>query len=93
MTRFVTWVTAAVCWAPLAVNPLVMQIRKLIQRRIRGTGNGVDFVGDVNAAISANVGESSSTNRVSSRSSVSAKSVQQREEGPGGEAEQGRPDA
>jgi hypothetical protein len=70
-----------------------MQIRKLIKRRIRRSGNGVDFVGDVNAAISANVGERSSTNRVSSRSSVSAKSVQRRTEGPGDEAEQGRPDA
>jgi hypothetical protein len=71
----------------------VMQIRKLIQRRIRHSANGVHFVGDVNAAISANVGERSSTNRVSSRSSVSTKSVQQNEGGPGGEAEQGRPDA
>jgi hypothetical protein len=52
-----------------------MQIRKIIQRRIRGTSEGVDFVGDVNAAISANVGEKSSTNRVSSRSRVTAKSV------------------
>jgi hypothetical protein len=52
-----------------------MQIRKVIQRRIRRTSDDVDFVGDVNAAISANVGEHSSVSRVSSRSSVSAQST------------------
>jgi hypothetical protein len=51
-----------------------MQIRKVIQRRIRRTSEGVDFAGDVNAAISANVGEHSSTSHVSSRSTVSARS-------------------
>jgi hypothetical protein len=55
----------------------VMQIRKVIQRRIRGGAEGVDLAGDVNAAISANVGESSSTSHVSSRSSVSAQSIRQ----------------
>jgi hypothetical protein len=55
-----------------------MQIRKTIQRHIRRNANGVDLIGDVNAAISANVGESSSTSHVSSRSSVSAQSVRQR---------------
>jgi len=49
-----------------------MQIRKVIQRRIRRSSDGVDVVGDVNAAISANVGERSSTSHVSSHSSVSA---------------------
>ena len=52
-----------------------MQIRKVIQRRIRRTSDSVDFVGDVNAAISANVGERSSVSHVSSRSSVSAQST------------------
>jgi hypothetical protein len=51
-----------------------MQVRKIIQRRIRRSGEGVDLVGDVNAAISANVGEKSSTSHVSSRSTVSAHS-------------------
>jgi hypothetical protein len=51
-----------------------MQIRKIIQRRIRRTAEGVDLVGDVNAAISANVGERASTAHVSSRSTVSAES-------------------
>ena len=63
---------------PEAGKKLVMQIRKIIERRIRRNANGIDLVGDVNAAISANVGESSSTSHVSSRSSVSAQSVRQR---------------
>jgi hypothetical protein len=33
-----------------------MEIRKVIQRRIRLQDGGVDFRGDLNAAISANVG-------------------------------------
>ena len=56
-----------------------MQIRKIIQRRIRRSGEGVDLVGDVNAAISDNVGEKSSTSRVSSRSTVTAHSQQKEE--------------
>jgi hypothetical protein len=52
-----------------------MQIRKIIQRRIRRSANGVDFIGDVNAAISGNVGESSNKTHVSSRRSVSAQSA------------------
>lgn len=42
-----------------------MQIRKIIQRRIRKHGNGVDVVGDVNAAIAANVGEHGAHTRTS----------------------------
>jgi hypothetical protein len=49
-----------------------MRIHKVIRRRIRRTSDAIDFVGDVNAAISANVGERSSTSHVSSHSSVSA---------------------
>ena len=55
----------------------VVQIRKVIQRRIRRSTKGVDFAGDLNAAISANVGERSQTTHVSSRSE---------KEGRGGEA-------
>jgi hypothetical protein len=70
---------------------MVMQIRKVIQRRIRRNADGIDVVGDVNAAISANVGESSSTSHVSSRSSVSTQSVRQnRGESGDPAAEQGR---
>jgi hypothetical protein len=53
-----------------------MQIKKLIQRRIRKHGDGVDFVGDVNAAIAANVGErgahtsTSSSQRIVQRSTT-----------------------
>ena len=56
-----------------------MQFRKIIQRRIRRSGEGVDLVGDVNAAISANVGERSSSSHVSSRSTVSAHSQNKEE--------------
>ena len=51
-----------------------MRFSKLIQRRIRKHTNGVDFVGDVNAAVAANVGESgahtssSTTQRIVQRS-------------------------
>jgi hypothetical protein len=54
-----------------------MQIRKIIKRRIRRSANGVDFIGDVNAAISGNVGEPSTRTHVSSRSTASAQSVRQ----------------
>jgi hypothetical protein len=52
-----------------------MQIRKIIQRRLRHSSEGLDFAGDINAAISANVGESGSTTHVSSRSHVVADST------------------
>jgi hypothetical protein len=64
-----------------------MQIRKIIQRRIRRSADGVDFIGDINAAISGNVGESSSHSHVSSSSSVSARSVQRSKGGDRDEAE------
>jgi hypothetical protein len=56
-----------------------MQVLKVIQRRIRRQSEGVDLVGDVNAAISANVGERSSSSRVSSRSTVSTHSHDEEE--------------
>jgi hypothetical protein len=68
-----------------------VQIRKIIQRRIRRNTNGVDLIGDVNAAISANVGESSSTSHVSSRS-VSAQSMRQHRGESNDAEDQGRPD-
>jgi hypothetical protein len=43
-----------------------MRFTKLIQRRIRKHGNGVDLVGDVNAAVAANVGESGAHTSTSS---------------------------
>jgi hypothetical protein len=44
-----------------------MNVRKLIQRRIRSKEKGVDLFADVNAAIAANVGETgSSSTHVSS---------------------------
>jgi hypothetical protein len=70
-----------VCLPFYRVKTIFVQIRKIIQRRIRAGSDGVDFVGDVNAAISANVGERSSSNRVSTRSKVTARSVATDEEG------------
>ena len=67
-----------------------MKLHKVIQRRIRRSGEGVDLVGDVNAAISANVGEKSSTTHVSSRRTVSADS--RKKEAPRDET-QGREEA
>lgn len=45
-----------------------MKIKKIIQRRIRHAGKGVQVVGDVNAVIAANVNEGNSRTRVSTRS-------------------------
>jgi hypothetical protein len=45
-----------------------MNIRRIIERRIRQQGKGVNAAGDVHAVISANVGEGSSHTHVSSRS-------------------------
>jgi hypothetical protein len=47
-----------------------MQLRKLIQRRIRTTVDGVEFQGDLNAVVAANVGERSQTTRVHGRSTA-----------------------
>jgi len=57
-----------------------MQIRKVIQRRIRQTAGGVDLVGDVNAAIAANVGERSSTTQVSTRSRAASEANRKADE-------------
>jgi hypothetical protein len=45
-----------------------MNIRKIIQRKIRSSGGGVNAVGDVDAAISANVGKSGRSSHLSTRS-------------------------
>jgi hypothetical protein len=45
-----------------------VNIRKIIQRRIRRQGEGVNAAGDVHAVIAANVGQGSSRTHVSSRS-------------------------
>jgi hypothetical protein len=51
-----------------------MQIRKIIQRRIRQRSEGVDLAGDVNAVVSANVGRGhSATHAASRQTAVSGK--------------------
>ena len=47
-----------------------MNIRKIINRRIRKQGQNVDLAGDVNAVISANVGERGSVTRTSSKQRI-----------------------
>jgi hypothetical protein len=47
-----------------------MQFRKLINRTIRYNRGGIDVAGDVNAVISANVGERGTTTRASSTQRV-----------------------
>jgi hypothetical protein len=43
-----------------------MQIRKLIERRIRHAGRGINVDSDVNAVVAANVGEQGAVTHVSS---------------------------
>ena len=47
-----------------------MRLNKIINRRIRERLGNVDFAGDVNAVVAANVNEPSSTTSVSSRQTV-----------------------
>jgi hypothetical protein len=65
-----------------------MDIRKIINRRIRHAGDGIDVVGDVNAVISANVEERGGTSHVSSKQRVVHRSgettVSERETSEGG---------
>jgi hypothetical protein len=44
-----------------------MKLHKVIRRRIREERKGVSLAGDVNVAISGNVGERNATTHVSSR--------------------------
>jgi hypothetical protein len=54
-----------------------MNVRKVIKKRIRRVDEGVSVVGDLNAAIAANVGERGSTSSVSSRQKVADRSDSQ----------------
>lgn len=49
-----------------------MQIRKLIERRIRQRTGGTNVDADVNATIAANIGESGAVTKVSSKQTASA---------------------
>jgi hypothetical protein len=44
-----------------------MRFRKIISKRFRREAEGVQIAGDVNAVVSANVGERSSSSQVSSK--------------------------
>jgi hypothetical protein len=47
-----------------------MNVRKIINRRIRHSDDGVDVVGDINAVISANINEPGGSSHVSSRQRI-----------------------
>jgi hypothetical protein len=51
-----------------------MRIHKILQRRIHAAINGVEYSGDVNAAVAANVGERSQATSVHSRSTADTSS-------------------
>jgi hypothetical protein len=51
-----------------------MNLRAIISRRIRTSGGGVRAVGDVNAVVSANVGERGSVSSASSRQETAKRS-------------------
>jgi hypothetical protein len=53
-----------------------MNLRKVIQRQIRRRAPGVDVAGDVNAVVSANVGERESSTSTSSTQKVVHRSRQ-----------------
>jgi hypothetical protein len=49
-----------------------MQIRKLIERRVRQRAGGTDLDADVNVTVAANIGERGAVTKVSSTQSASA---------------------
>jgi hypothetical protein len=55
-----------------------MNIRKLIQERIRRSGGGVRVDSDVNAVVAANVGEQGAVTHVSSTQRSTKSSSQER---------------
>jgi len=57
-----------------------MKLHKIIRRRIREQRDGVSVAGDVNVAVSGNVGERGATTHVSSRQGATA---QDKESKPG----------
>ena len=61
-----------------------MQVRKIIQRRLRSRRGGVDVAADLNAAIAANVGERGQTTHVSSRSTAASERAERKTEADAG---------
>ncbi len=49
-----------------------MRLHKIIRRRIRDHWDGVSLAGDINVAVSGNVGERGATTHVSSRQQAGA---------------------
>lgn len=46
-------------------------MRKIVQKRVRRSGDGVNIVADVNAVVAASVGKKDSTTGATTRQSVS----------------------
>jgi hypothetical protein len=59
-------------------NLVRVNFRRVISKRFRREGDGAQIAGDVNAVISANVGERGSTSHVSSSQSARATQVSDR---------------
>jgi hypothetical protein len=57
---------------PAVGNLVRVKFRRVISKRFRRDGDGTQIAGDVNAVISANVGERGSASHVSSRQSARA---------------------
>jgi hypothetical protein len=57
-----------------------MNIRKLIQERIRRSSGGVQVESDVNAVVAANVGERGAVTHVSSTQRATKSSEQERDD-------------
>jgi hypothetical protein len=57
-----------------------MNVRKIIQKRLRGAAGGTRFESDVNATIAANVGERGAVTRVSSTQRAQSTSESRRDD-------------
>jgi hypothetical protein len=55
-----------------------VQVKRLIGKRIRKTGSGIDLVADVRAAVSMNVNETGSTTTATSRTTSTESPVTSR---------------
>ncbi len=59
-----------------------MRVQKVIRKRIRHEGEGVQVAGDVNAVVSANVGQRGSRSSVRSRQRIVQRAGKPKDEEP-----------
>jgi hypothetical protein len=55
-----------------------VRLHKIVRRRLRAARDGVSVAGDVNVAVSGNIGERGSTTHVSSRQDATAYSKEEK---------------